>query len=243
MNQSPPQNTRQAVKHLAIIMDGNGRWAKKRHLPRFIGHVRGVHAVRQLVKNCLNHGIQHLTLFAFSSENWRRPPEEIQLLMQLLARSLAREQKKLDEQGIQLHVIGQIDALNTNIQNFIADITQHPKNQIRLHLNIAVNYGGQWDIVQAIKNYAKTHAIDALTPEKLQTYLCLAQQPPPDLLIRTGGEQRISNFLLWQMAYTELYFTDCFWPDFNEVELCKALNSFTQRERRFGQTSEQLQKL
>ncbi|HNC51436.1 MAG TPA: polyprenyl diphosphate synthase [Accumulibacter sp.] len=229
-------------RHVAIIMDGNGRWAKKRMLPRFAGHHRGVEAVRATVKACLDHGIEYLTLFAFSSENWRRPPEEISLLMQLFVRVLKEEVSKLDRNGVRLRVIGDLRRFEPELQTLIQASEQRTAGNSRLVLTIAANYGGRWDILQAVNRML------ASEPEKsggwqesdLAPYLAMSYAPEPDLFIRTGGEQRISNFLLWQLAYSELYFTELLWPEFNSRALDAALLSYRQRERRFGRTSEQL---
>lgn len=230
-----------SLKHLAVIMDGNGRWAKKRSLPRVYGHIKGVKAVKQLVKQCIEQGIRHLSLFAFSSENWRRPSDEVSFLMKLLGHTLKKEQARLKTEGVFLNIIGDISALNENIQQLIDHTKANQPEQVKLYLNVAINYGGQWDIMQAISQCQLNHPNQTITQAMLSQYLCLNTQPEPDLLIRTGGEKRISNFLIWQMAYTELYFTDCYWPEFDEVQLNLAIQNFTQRERRFGHTSEQIQ--
>jgi undecaprenyl diphosphate synthase len=245
-----------SVQHLAVIMDGNGRWAQKRNLPRVMGHVRGVQTVKQLVKNCIKYEIKSLTLFAFSSENWRRPAEEVNFLMRLFTHTLKREFIKLYQNNISLHLIGDLSVLDESIQKVIQDVfnSQPILTKPILRLNIAINYGGQNDITQAVQ----AHLISKITScESLEealkiiaqlkstdiaNHLALHDQPTPDLMIRTGGEQRISNFLLWQLAYAELYFSDCFWPAFNEEELCNALASYQKRERRFGRTSAQVAK-
>lgn len=229
-------------KHVAVIMDGNGRWAKKRFLPRVAGHVKGVELVREMVRACLERGVQYLTLFAFSSENWRRPQEEVTLLMQLFVKALEQEVEKLDRNGVRLRVIGDLDRFEPRLQELIRQAEAKTANNTRLDLTIAANYGGRWDIMQA------TNQMLAAQPEKragwqecdLEPHLSMSFAPEPDLFIRTGGEERISNFLLWQLAYTELYFTPTLWPDFDTVEFDKAIVSFQQRERRFGRTSEQL---
>jgi len=229
-------------RHVAVIMDGNGRWAKKRFLPRVAGHVKGVELVREMVRACLERGIPYLTLFAFSSENWRRPQDEVSLLMQLFVKALEQEVEKLDRNGVRLRVIGDLSRFEPRLQELIRQAEENTAGNTRLDLTIAANYGGRWDIMQA------TNRMLAAQPEKregwleadLEPHLSMAYAPEPDLFIRTGGEERISNFLLWQLAYTELYFTPTLWPDFDTVEFDKAIASFQQRERRFGRTSEQL---
>lgn len=229
-------------RHVAIIMDGNGRWAKKRFLPRVAGHVKGVELVREAVRACLERGIHYLTLFAFSSENWRRPQEEVTLLMQLFVKALEQEVDKLDRNGVRLHVIGDLSRFEPRLQQLIRDAEAKTAGNDRLDLTIAANYGGRWDIMQAVNRML------AANPEKregwqegdLEPYLSMTYAPEPDLFIRTGGEERISNFLLWQLAYTEFYFTPTLWPDFNTAEFDKAIASYQARERRFGRTSEQL---
>jgi undecaprenyl diphosphate synthase len=228
--------------HVAVIMDGNGRWAKKRFLPRVAGHVKGVELVREMVRACLERGVKYLTLFAFSSENWRRPQEEVTLLMQLFVKALEQEVEKLDRNGVRLRVIGDLSRFDKGLQQLICNAEEKTRGNTRLDLTIAANYGGRWDIMQAMNRML------AAQPEKrsdwtecdLEPYLSMSFAPEPDLFIRTGGEERISNFLLWQLAYTELYFTPTLWPDFNTTEFDKAVASYQQRERRFGRTSEQL---
>jgi undecaprenyl diphosphate synthase len=227
-------------RHVAIIMDGNGRWAKKRFLPRVGGHRRGVEAVREVVKACIEHGVQYLTLFAFSSENWRRPPEEVSFLMQLFLRSLEQEVEKLDANGIRFKVAGDLSAFDSRIVELIRRGEELTAKNERLTLTIAANYGGRWDILQAAERCRREDPQAAITEERLTRHLSMSYAPEPDLFIRTGGEQRISNFLLWQLAYTEFYFTDALWPDFGAAALAEALASFRRRERRFGRTSEQL---
>ena len=231
-------------KHIAIIMDGNGRWAKKRFLPRVVGHERGLSAVKKIVRACIELGVEALTLFAFSTENWRRPQEEVNKLMSLFMLAMEREVKKLAENNVRLKVIGELSGFSEQIQAKVAEVEALTADNTGLELNIAANYGGQCDIVNAVKLWQKANpnaSIESLTPEKLSEFVCLAGQPQPDLLIRTGGEQRMSNFLIWQMAYSEFYFTDTFWPDFDKAALVKAIDSFNERERRFGKTSEQVQ--
>ena len=229
-------------RHVAIIMDGNGRWAKKRFLPRFAGHRRGVETVRESVKFCLKHGIGYLTLFAFSSENWRRPEEEVSLLMQLFVRALQQEVEKLDRNGVCLKIVGDLSRFDHTLQTLIADAERRTAGNDRLTLTIAANYGGRWDILQAANRMAAERADKQgqWSEEDLAPYLALSYAPEPDLFIRTGGEERISNFLLWQLAYSEFYFTDTLWPEFDSEAFDKAIDSYQKRERRFGRTSEQL---
>ena len=228
--------------HVAVIMDGNGRWAKKRFLPRVAGHVKGVELVREMVRACLERGIQYLTLFAFSSENWRRPQEEVSLLMQLFVKALEQEVEKLDRNGVRLRVVGDLARFEPRLQALIREAEATTQNNTRLDLTIAANYGGRWDIMQAMNRLLADRAPgkEAIEEGDLDPYLSMNYAPEPDLFIRTGGEQRISNFLLWQLAYTELYFTDTLWPDFDTAAFDKAIASYQQRERRFGRTSEQL---
>ena len=229
-------------RHVAIIMDGNGRWAKKRFMPRVAGHTRGVETVREMVRACLERGIGYLTLFAFSSENWRRPEEEVTLLMQLFVRALQHEVTKLDRNGVQLRVVGDLSRFDAHLRGLIAQAEEKTAGNQRLVLTICANYGGRWDILQAANRLAVAE------PEKagqwheadLAPYLSMHYAPEPDLFIRTGGEERISNFLLWQLAYTEFHFTDILWPEFNDAALDAAIASYQARERRFGRTSEQL---
>ncbi|MCX8086416.1 MAG: polyprenyl diphosphate synthase [Rhodocyclaceae bacterium] len=229
-------------RHVAIIMDGNGRWAKKRMLPRVAGHQQGLEAVRRTVKACIEHGIEYLTLFAFSSENWRRPPEEVGFLMNLFVAALEREVGKLHEAGVRLKVIGDLSAFEPRLIELIRRAENLTAANARLTLTIAANYGGRWDLLQAINGLALAYPEKAgqYSEADLEPFLALNYAPEPDLFIRTGGEQRISNFLIWQLAYTELYFTDLFWPDFDAAALEAAIESFRRRERRFGRTSEQL---
>jgi undecaprenyl diphosphate synthase len=229
-------------KHVAIIMDGNGRWARKRFLPRFAGHRRGVETVRESVKYCLGHGIDYLTLFAFSSENWRRPEEEVTLLMQLFMRALQQEVTKLDSNGVRLKIVGDLSRFDQSLQSLILDAEQQTAGNDRLTLTIAANYGGRWDILQAANRMALAHPQrqGEWTEADLAPFLAMSYAPEPDLFIRTGGEERISNFLLWQLAYSEFYFTDALWPEFDSKAFAAAISSYQQRERRFGRTSEQL---
>lgn len=229
-------------RHVAVIMDGNGRWAKKRFMPRVAGHVKGVDLLREMVRACLERGVQYLTLFAFSSENWRRPQEEVTLLMQLFVKALEQEVEKLDRNGVRLRVIGDLTPFEPRLQELIREGEAKTAGNSRLDLTIAANYGGRWDIMQAVNRMLSEHTEKSSnwSESDLEPYLSMAFAPEPDLFIRTGGEQRISNFLLWQLAYTELYFTPTLWPDFDTVEFDKAIASYRQRERRFGRTSEQL---
>ena len=232
-------------RHLAIIMDGNGRWATRRLLPRTAGHAKGVQAVRRVVEACGRQGIQYLTLFAFSSENWRRPKEEVSLLMRLFVQALEKEVDKLNEQGVRLRVIGDLSAFEPKLQTLIRAAEQRTEHNTTLHLTIAANYGGRWDILQATQRLLRDKPELGNQPEQLSEallspYLSMAYAPEPDIFIRTGGEQRISNFLIWQLAYTELYFTDRFWPDFGAKDLEAAFQWYATRERRFGRTSDQL---
>lgn len=231
--------------HIAIIMDGNGRWAKRRHLPRMLGHQEGVKAVRKVIKLCGEMKIKALTLFAFSSENWQRPEQEVNYLMALFLNTLKSEIDKLTKNNVQLRMVGNLEGFNQPLREWIDKSQTLTAKNTGLKLVIAVNYSGQWDIVQAaqrIMNQVKSGKFETeiLTREIFAEYLSLADLPAVDLLIRTSGEYRISNFLLWQLAYTELYFTDILWPDFDEHELNKALQFYTRRERRFGCISEQL---
>ena len=230
-------------RHVAIIMDGNGRWAKSRSLPRIVGHKNGIEAVRTAVKACIERGVNYLTLFAFSSENWRRPTEEVSYLMQLFITVLKQEVIKLHENGIRFKVIGDLTKFEPKIIEFIRNGEEMTAANTRLTLTIAANYGGRWDIMRAVR---KMHMQDQklitnFVEEDLSQHFAMNYAPEPDLFIRTGGEQRISNFLLWDLAYTELYFTNTLWPDFNADSLDLAIQSYQQRERRFGRTSEQLQ--
>ena len=227
-------------------MDGNGRWAKQRLLPRVAGHRKGVEALRATVRGAIERGVQYLTLFAFSSENWRRPAEEVTILMELFLRALEQEVAKLHNNDIRFRAVGDLARFDPRIRELIAAGEALTAQNTRLTLTVAANYGGRWDIAQAARAYFAAHReqLDPrapLDPEALEPYLAMAYAPEPDLFIRTGGEQRISNFLLWQLAYTELYFTDLLWPDFNGKALDEAIASYRTRERRYGRTSEQLQ--
>ena len=230
-------------RHIAIIMDGNGRWAKKRFMPRVAGHKRGVETVREIIKACVQRGVSYLTLFAFSSENWRRPQEEVSFLMQLFLRALDEEVAKLHENGIRFRVIGDLSRFDPQIIALIERGEALTAGNAALTLTIAANYGGRWDILQAMEKMlaACPDKRQGFTEAELAAHLALNYGPEPDLFIRTGGEQRISNFLLWQLAYSEFYFTDTLWPEFDTAALDLAIASYQQRERRFGRTSEQLQ--
>lgn len=230
-------------KHIAMIMDGNGRWAKKRLLPRAVGHVKGAANVRSIVQACTEQGVEYLTLFAFSTENWRRPKDEISTLMDLFIQYLDKEVVEMCEAGIRFRIIGDTKAFAPSLQERIERAQNMTAHNNVLHLSVAANYGGQWDILRATKLWAQAHpnaSLSDLQPSDLKNFLSTRDLPDPDLLIRTGGESRLSNFLLWQMAYTELYFTDTFWPEFDATELRHALDWYTKRVRRFGQTDEQV---
>jgi undecaprenyl diphosphate synthase len=233
-------------RHVAIIMDGNGRWARQRMLPRLAGHARGADAVRNTVQACIERGVQYLTLFAFSSENWRRPADEVSYLMRMFHSALDREVERLHENQIRLKVVGDLAAFDEGLRERILRGEQLTAVNSRLTLTIAANYGGRWDILQAMQKLVAAHPVIAaqdITEQALAPYLSMAYAPEPDLFIRTGGEQRISNFLLWQLAYTELHFTRTYWPDFGATQLDEAIASYQARERRFGRTSEQLQEV
>ena len=240
------ESNQQIPKHIAIILDGNGRWAKQRHQPRFMGHRAGVKSVEKIVKHCVEKQILVLSLFAFSSENWRRPGKEVSLLMELFALVLKQQVKHLDKNNVRLKIIGDISKFSSSLQNQITDAQNITKKNTGLILNIAANYGGQWDITRSVQELATKIQAGTLIPEQItadliKAGLTTAELPDPDLFIRTGGEQRVSNFMLWQMAYTEFYFTNTLWPDFDGHSLDLAIESFTHRERRFGKTSEQLE--
>ena len=229
-------------RHIAVIMDGNGRWAKKRFLPRVAGHKVGVETVRNMVKQCVNLGVDYLTLFAFSSENWRRPEEEVTFLMGLFMEALKKEVAKLHKNNVRLIIIGNRAQFGTALCAEIEAAEHLTQNNTGLTLTIAANYGGRWDILQAVNAMQKANPSKSgeFAEEDLTPYLAMHYAPEPDLFIRTGGEKRISNFLLWQLAYSELYFTDVLWPDFDDQAFQQAIQSYQQRERRFGRTSEQL---
>ena len=230
-------------RHVAIIMDGNGRWASKRLMPRVAGHSEGLSAVRKIVAECRKLGVEYLTVFAFSSENWRRPPEEVGFLMKLFLKSLKGEVSRLAENGISLRLVGDLSRFDSAIQDMVRFSEAKTAGGQDLTFTIAANYGGRWDILQAVQQCLASNPglkPEDISEELLQSHLSMAYAPEPDLFIRTGGEQRVSNFLLWQLAYTELYFTDVLWPDFDEAHLRRAFEWFSQRERRFGRTSAQL---
>ncbi len=232
-------------RHIAIIMDGNGRWAQKRLMPRIMGHYAGVKAVRKIVEYCAKQNIEVLSLFAFSSENWRRPQDEVSLLMELFMNTLQSEVDKLDKNNIRLKIIGDKSAFPEKLQGKIATAEAQTEHNTGLTLLIAANYGGRWDITQALRKIVvdiRSGSIEeqAISEQLISQYLVTAELPEPDLFIRSGGEERISNFLLWQLAYTEFYFTDALWPDFDQDALDKAINSFKGRQRRFGHTGEQV---
>ena len=242
----PDNNTASLPRHIAISMDGNGRWARSRLLPRYVGHREGVKSVRRMVEACIDKQVKVLTLFAFSSENWRRPDEEVSLIMDLFVQTLKKEVAALDRNGVRLRFIGERAAFSEKLRSLIAEAERETRENSKLDLVIAANYGGQWDITQAVKTLAGRVEAGELspgdiTPELISAEVALADLPAPDLFIRTGGESRISNFLLWQLAYTELYFTDLLWPAFAENDLEAALLWYANRQRRFGRTGEQVE--
>jgi undecaprenyl diphosphate synthase len=231
--------------HIAIVMDGNGRWAKKRNRPRTMGHQAGLKALRATIEHCVKLGVETLTVFAFSSENWNRPAGEISRLMDIFLRALDKEAKELHANGICLRFIGDKTAFKPNIQKKMSQAEVLTVENKRMVANIAINYGGRWDIAQAASRMAKAATEGHLSPDDIDEvefahYLALADSPDPDLFIRTGGEMRISNFLLWQSAYTEFHFTSVLWPDFDKESLDQAITAFQSRERRFGRTSDQV---
>lgn len=238
--------TESIPKHVAIVMDGNGRWANKRLLPRTAGHREGVKAARNTIEACGKAGIKILTLFAFSSENWNRPKTEVVSLMDLFVSSLEKEIKKLLENGVRLQFIGDRNQFSQKLQDKIEEVERLTSNNQDFILNIAANYGGRWDIVQACKSICQKVQMQDLEFENIDEkefarHLATSDLPDPDLFIRTAGEQRISNFLIWQMAYTEFYYTNVFWPEFDERQLHFALDDFSQRKRKFGKTQEQIE--
>jgi undecaprenyl diphosphate synthase len=222
-------------RHVAIVMDGNGRWAKKRFMPRFFGHKQGVDALVRTVLACADRGIEHLTVFAFSSENWKRPTEEVSGLMSLVFVAVTKYLGKLADQGVRIRIVGDRDQVSDKLRDTWAQAESSTAHNSRITLSVAFNYGGRWDIVQACRR-AITAGVpaDQLDEARLNSYMALSYAPDPDLFIRTGGEVRISNFLLWQAAYSELVFSTCLWPDFGEAELDAALREYAQRDRRFG---------
>ena len=229
-------------RHIAIIMDGNGRWAKQRFLPRVAGHQRGVEALRKVVRACRELGVEYLTVFAFSSENWRRPADEVSFLMTLFLKMLEREVANLHENNIRLKIIGDRSRFSDELRQTMRKAEQLTAGNNALTLTVAANYGGRWDVTHAVQTMLKEHTqlAQGFAEDDLSPYLSMSDAPEPDLFIRTGGEQRISNFMLWKLAYTELYFTNILWPAFGRKELEAAIASYQKRERRFGRTSEQL---
>ena len=240
MNSANLQPPTRIPRHVAIIMDGNGRWAKQRHMPRTVGHAKGAAGVRDLVKACADQGVAYLTLFAFSTENWGRPSDEVSTLMGLFIQYLEKEMKAMQAEGVRLQVLGDISAFPVELQQRIEAAQNATVSNHTITLNVAANYGGRWDIVNAVKRWSQAHpeaSVQSMTEQDLTQYLSTAGMPEVDLLIRTGGESRISNFLLWQVAYAELYFTDVLWPDFDTQQLSRALAWFGSRERRFGRVA------
>ncbi len=240
-----PEDTRPNPRHIAIIMDGNGRWAKRRHLPRVAGHKAGVNALRDIVEHALARGIGILTVYAFSSENWRRPEEEVRFLMDLFITALQEQVQDLHENGVAVGFIGDRLAFSKKLQKAIAEAETLTQANKAMRLMVAANYGGRWDIATACRTLAAAVAagkleVTDLDETRIGRTLSLGELPEPDLFIRTGGEQRISNYLLWQIAYTELYFTDVLWPDFSAPDLDLAIDWYKERQRRFGRTPEQL---
>ncbi len=235
-------------RHVAIIMDGNGRWARQRMLPRVAGHRRGANAVRATVQACAELGVEHLTLFAFSSENWRRPADEVSALMELFATAIQQEVSRLHEHGVRFRVVGDRSRFDAVLQKLIDDAEATTRGNARMILTIAANYGGRWDITQAVNRALAVRVsggAESGTPlgeDEIAAHLSLADAPEPDLFIRTGGETRVSNFLLWQLAYTELWFTETLWPDFGAADVQAAVDAFRSRERRFGRTSDQVRR-
>ncbi|MCX8520391.1 MAG: polyprenyl diphosphate synthase [Rhodoferax sp.] len=225
-------------KHIAIVMDGNGRWASGRFLPRIAGHRQGVEVLKRTARACAKRGVEVLTVFAFSSENWKRPPDEVSALMDILVVALSREVAYLQKEGVKLHFIGAREALSERVQKSLQDGENQTAGNTRLTLNICFNYGGRWDIVQAARRVVASG--EPLTEANLARALSTVSTGDPDLIVRTGGEMRLSNFLLWQAAYSELYFSQALWPDFDEAALDAAIQAYAMRERRFGMTSEQL---
>lgn len=222
-------------RHVAIVMDGNGRWARRRFMPRVFGHKYGMETVVRVIDDCARRGIEYLTVYAFSSENWKRPDEEVSGLMNLVLVGVSKYLQRLAKDGIRIKVMGDRSAVSEKVRNAWAEAEALTQDNPGLTLTVAFNYGGRWDIVQACKRaLADGIAPDALTEDNLSRYMALAHAPDPDLFIRTGGEIRVSNFLLWQLAYAEFHFTDCLWPDFDAAELDKAIAAFAQRDRRFG---------
>lgn len=233
-------------RHVAIVMDGNGRWAQRRKLPRRAGHPAGVESVKEIIEVAIARGIKILTLFAFSSENWKRPQSEVNLIMDLFMRALQREAKKLHRNNVHLRIIGDRSAFSEKLQQRINQVEELTEGNSGLMLQIAANYGGRWDVTEAAKALARQAVsgeldVESITEESLSSQLSFADLPDPDLFIRTGGEQRISNFLLWQSAYSEFYFSELLWPDFREQAFDQALQAYAGRQRRFGRTGEQVE--
>lgn len=243
MSRAPPETDRKP-QHIAIVMDGNGRWARQRHRPRSFGHKAGQKALRATVECCLRQEIAHLTLFAFSSENWKRPADEVGALMELFLTALDKEVDELHGYGVRIRFVGDLSAFSEPLRMRMAAASRKTAENNKLIANICVNYGGRWDIAQAARRMAVAVGNDELAAgdineQQMGRFMCLGSQPPPDMLIRTGGERRISNFLLWQIAYTELYFTDTLWPDFDAACMQHAIDDFAHRQRRYGATPEQ----
>ena len=232
----------QVPKHIAVIMDGNGRWARRRMLPRVAGHARGVEALRATVRSCVDRGVEYLTVFAFSSENWRRPQDEVSFLMQLFLKSLQKEIRRMHDNDMRFRVIGDLSKFDGRLVDMIREAEALTAGNGGLNFTVAANYGGRWDIMNAMSRLMARdpERRDGFSEDELASELSMHFAPEPDLFIRTGGEKRISNFLLWQLAYTELFFTDVLWPDFDAAALGDAIASYQGRERRFGRTSEQL---
>jgi undecaprenyl diphosphate synthase len=234
-------------KHIAIIMDGNGRWAKKKGLPRVAGHQRGIETVREIVEACVNLGVQYLTLYTFSTENWKRPRTEVSTLMRLIVKSLRDETDELHANNIRLTTIGNLSSLPEAVQAELQDAFEKTKDNNRMVLNLALSYSGRWEITEAIKQIAEEAKngldLDSITEETIGSYLTTKNMPDPDLMIRSGGEFRVSNFLLWQIAYSEIYVTETLWPKFNSSTLLEAIRDYQKRERRYGLVSEQIQNL
>ena len=228
-------------QHIAIIMDGNRRWAHKRAMPKALGHARGAQRVRSIVQACADHGVRYLTLFAFSTENWQRPAEEVSSLMGLLVHYLEKEVDDMNATGVRLKVVGDTRRFDARLQRLMRESQEKTAGNKRITLTIAANYGGRWDMLQAARAWQENHpgqSLDGLDEDSLRNYLSMAYAPDPELLIRTGGESRISNFMLWQTAYTELFFSPALWPDFDEKMLDEALAWYSQRDRRFGGMSQ-----
>ena len=243
--QAQLKQTGNIPNHIAIIMDGNGRWAKKRSLPRIAGHKEGVESVRDIVEICGQLGVNYLTLYAFSTENWKRPKQEVSLLMRLLMRALRDETDKLHEKNVRVHTIGDIAALPQEVQDELLDAIEKTKHNTGLNLLLALSYSGRWDLINAVKQIASevkkgNLKIEHINDQIVSQHLSTKDIPEPDLLVRTSGELRISNFLLWQLAYSEIYISEVLWPDFRRGELYKAISDYQKRERRFGMVSEQL---